>query len=234
MVNILKYKHKLCKKYKEDIWGFVVGKGKFTHLGEFLSEIKGKSYRTERVNRSKLYKNMLQDRKKVCLFYGGLKVQEFNRYCAEAKRINKTNFNDTAISLFERRLDVFIYRLNFVSSVAESAALIKAGCFLVNREQVLLPYRLIHQGDIVEICPEYRDRLKGQILARVTLNKKGRDSSGKNIDRAFIPMLYPKYVEVNYQIMAGILLKYPVSAEVYYPFYLKENFYNLAYFSRFA
>ena len=36
MVNLLKYKHRLCKKYDEDLWGLVLQKGKFNKLGEYL------------------------------------------------------------------------------------------------------------------------------------------------------------------------------------------------------
>lgn len=218
MVNLLKYKYKLCRKYEEDLWGFVVGKGKFTRLGEFLSNLNvvGNS----RVNRSNIYNKLLKDRKKVCLFYGGLKATEYKRYCAEAKRINKNNFSDTLVGLLERRLDVFVYRLNFVSSVAEGAALVKAGYFTVNRQQILTPHTLLHVGDVVELRVEYRERVRKQLQERLA--------------ESFMPILYPRYVEANYQIMAGVLVKNPVITDVYYPFKLSDSFYNISYFSRFA
>ena len=208
MVNLLKKKHKLCKKYREDIWGEVLRTGKFTRLGEFLSTQREEGRRS----RTDFFKKLLEDRKKVCLFYGGLKVYEYKRYCKEARRISKGNFSDCVVSLLERRLDVCLYRMHFVRSVADGANLVRSGKVWVNRVQVTAPYHLLRVGDVIELSSEAALRL----------------------EQTFLPQMCPKYLEPNYKAMAGVLLHTPKMAEVYYPFTLDEDFFYLSHFSRFA
>lgn len=221
MVNLLKNKHKLCRKYKDDIWGDVLRKGKFTRTGEFLQE-NSRELSNTRQFRTDSYKKLITDRKKVCLFYGGLKVRELKRYCSEAKNLvtGRSNFNDTVVTLLERRLAVIVYRLNFVTSVAHGINLVKAGYFLVNRELILKPNYLVQEGDVIEVREEFKDEIQKSLELR--------------LENEFLPFMHPKYVEVNYELMGGVLMYYPRMAEVYFPFVLDEDFFYMSYFSRLA
>lgn len=219
MVNLLKYRYKSCRKYEDDIWGFVVQKGKFNKLGEFLCSLDSQNKsKNKRISRSSGFKLLLNDRKKVCLFYGGLKVYELTRYCRYAKYEGTGSFSDDVVSLLERRLAVVVYRLNFVSSVAEGIAYVKAGYFLVNKEIITSPNYSVKVGDLVEVHPHYKKQLNEALVER--------------LEKYFYPMAYPKYVEVNYELMSGMLISDPKMSEVYYPFNLDENFFYVSYHSR--
>lgn len=215
MVNILKFKHKLCRKYGEDIWGTVLQKGKFNKTGEYLSNV---DTRMKRLSRTSAFKTILNDRKKVCLFYGGLKAYELLRYCKTAKYNGTGAFTDDVVSLLERRLAVVVYRMQFSRSIAEAITYIKRGYFLVNREVLFTGNYLVNVGDIIEVNPKYRKELWREL----------NDRLGKE----FFPVTYPKYLEVNYQIMSGVLVSEPKMSEVYYPFNLEHNFYYIYYHSR--
>jgi small subunit ribosomal protein S4 len=220
MVNVLKNRDQLCRKLGDDIWGKVLEKGKFTKTAEYLEE--NEETGSTRALRTGSYRKILVDRKKVSLFYGGLKVKELKRYFRESKLLvdGRSNFNDTVVSLLERRLAVVVYRLNLVSTVDQGIDLVKGGYFLVNRELICKPNYLVQIGDVVEVREEYRENLQEALELRATKN--------------YLPLMHPNYVEGNYELMGGVLLYYPRMVEVYYPFKLEEDFFYTLYFSRLA
>lgn len=219
MVNIIKNKHKLCMKYESDIWGLVLAKGKFNKVGEFLQQLtEGTGKRRDWVWRSNSFKQIIRDRKKVCLYYGGLKLREYKRYSVEAKENGRGDYCDDMVSLLECRLSVVVYRLKFANSVQEGMDLVKGGYFLVNKEVIRKPGYAVQVGDIIEVSPDCRYLVWNQLKERVT--------------DLYLPMGYPKYLEVNYKLMSGILLHKPKIKEVYYPFELEPYFYYISYNSR--
>ena len=215
MVNLLKYKHKLCRKYNEDIWGFVVEKGKFDKLGEYLA---GADKKSKRLAKTQAFKEILNDRKKVCLFYGGLKVNELMRFCNFVKYNGRGSFSDDVASLLERQLAVVVFRMNFVSSISQGKAYIKAGYFLVNKEIIYSTKFLVPVGSLIEVNPNFIGKLSNEVKARLSKN--------------YLPLVYPKYLEVNYNIFSGVLLYEPKMEDIYYPFNLEENFFYIMYHSR--
>lgn len=219
MVNLLKKKNQLCRKYADDIWGSILRKGKFTRTGEYLEE-NLRDLSNSRQLRSDSFKNLMVTRKKVSLFYGGLKVRELKRCFKESTLLveGRSNFNDTVVTLLERRLAVVVYRLNFVTTVAQGIDLVKAGYFMVNRELILKPNYLVQLGDVVEVLEKYKDKLQENLQVR--------------LEKEYYPLMYPVYLEVNYEVMAGVLLYYPRMKEVYYPFIVDEDFFYMSYFSR--
>lgn len=192
MVNLLQFKHKYCKKYSDDIWGFVLSQGKYDKLGKFLSNEYRRRSRQRR--RSKSYKELLDDQKKIRLFYGGIKMVAYKRY----------RQNNSLIACLECRLSMIVYRLNFVTSIGQGIHYAKNGYFLVNNEVITDANYMIKVGDVVQVDPYYREKLYQNYELR--------------LQTRFFPLAYPKYLEVNYQIMAGILLYKPVYEDVYYPF----------------
>ena len=192
MVNLLELKHKSCKKYRSDLWGHVLSKGKYDKLGEYLCNEYRRPSRQRR--RSKSYKELMEDQKKVRLFYGGVKMAAYKRYQAEG----------SVIKGLECRLAMVAYRLNFTGSIGEAIEYVKRGHFLVNNEVIIHPNWPIKKGDVIQVAPQYRHKLYKALE--------------KRLKERYYPLPYGKYLEVNYQIMAGILLNEPVFEEVYLPF----------------
>lgn len=216
MINILKSKYKLCRKYNSDIWGLIAANGKFNRVGEYLAESVNR--KRNWVWRFRGYKKIIKDRKQVCLFYGGLKLRDYMRYCKEAKEKGHGDYCDDLVSLLELRLGVIVYRLNFVNTVGEGINLVKAGYFLVNNEVVRTPDYQVNVGDVIEVIPNSRCYIWNRIKTRI---------SSQHYCVGF-----PTYLEVNYQLMSGMLLHKPKVNDVYYPFKLDANFYYMSYNSR--
>jgi ribosomal protein S4 len=192
MVNLLQFRHKSCKKYSNDLWGQVLSKGKYDKLGKYLCNEYRKPSRQRR--RSKSYKELMEDQKKVRLFYGGVKMVAYKRYQSAG----------SLIAHLECRLAMVAYRLNFTSTIGEAMDYVKRGYFLLNNEVITHPNCPVKVGDVVQVAPIYRDKLYRDLNMRLRSR--------------YYPLPYGKYLEVNYQIMAGILLYEPVFEDVYFPF----------------
>ena len=159
----------------------------------------------------KRYRNVLLNRKKVSLFYGNVKIKKFKVYkdIVNKGRKNLTNNNVTILNIFEKRLDVVLYRSHFVKTMRSAKQLILHRHVKVNTKLITTDSYLLKGGDIVSID------LKIQKLVK------------KNISSSHIWPIPPKYLQINYKTLEICLLNEEINSNLslLYPF--RINAYHL-------
>lgn len=134
------------------------------------------------------YKNVLLNKKKVGLFYGGILKKVFKKYKEKMLKEKKTskylsNNNQAILNLFEKRLDILLYRAHFTTSVRSARQLILHGHVRVNNKKVTTTSYNVVNGDIV------------------SLDSKIQTLIYKNICSSHFWPLPPKYLQINYKTL---------------------------------
>lgn len=134
------------------------------------------------------YKTVLQNKKKINLFYGGLLKKQLKKQkyvLAKNKNlfINKFNRNLLFIELFEKRLDVVLYRSHFVPSIIEARQLILHNHVKINQKVINKKAYILKSGDFISI------------------NKKLHKLILTNIYESHFWPLPPKYLNVSYKTL---------------------------------
>jgi small subunit ribosomal protein S4 len=133
------------------------------------------------------YKNTLQNKKRISLFYGNLLVKYLKKQVSLVIRNrikiikNFINLNNFFLSLLEKRLDVILYRAHFARSIRNAQQLILHKHIKVNGLTVTNKSFSLKQGDIVQI------------------NENAKQLIDDNIGRSHIWPIPPKYLQVNFK-----------------------------------
>ena len=115
------------------------------------------------------YKLQLKEQKKLSLFYGCLSKKQIRKYFIESHS-SKGEFSKKFIGLLERRLDVIIYRSQFVKNISTARQLISHKKVLVNQKIISIPSYLANPGDVISI-PDYKS-LKIPYVLKETLKSQ--------------------------------------------------------------
>lgn len=112
----------------------------------------------------KRYKNTLLTSLRFRLYYGGLKKKYIKRKIEESNELYNRqnpkkikNLSRIFLELFEKRLDVTLYKAKFAFSVKSAQQLIAHGKILVNKKTVLSKAYILKAGDLIEVCPNFKD-----------------------------------------------------------------------------
>jgi small subunit ribosomal protein S4 len=100
----------------------------------------------------------LREKQKAKRIYG-VREAQFRRYVEMAKK-KKGVTGESLLKILERRLDNVVYRAGFAFSRDQARQLITHGHFLVNGRHLNIPSYLVREGDLVEVKPESRDKLR--------------------------------------------------------------------------
>lgn len=129
---------------------------------------------------------------KLRAYYGNINLKKFKKFLNFTLKPN-IDFMSNLLLLFECRLDLILYRINFFKTPLEAKQYIKAGIILVNNRVVTNYKQQIYLNDIISIKNKekyYKNFLKRLKLKHILYN-------------------FPRYIEVNYKIMKCILIFYP-------------------------
>ena len=129
------------------------------------------------------YKNTLQTYKVFSLFYGYLKKRTIKNNISKLKKQKLKNINLHFLELFEKRIDVVLYRAKFCHSLRSAQQLIIHGQVLVNNKIVKSKSYLLTTGDLISID-----------LKHIKLIES-------NIRQAAMWPIPPKHLVINYKIM---------------------------------
>lgn len=155
-----------------------------------------------------LYEKIFLDRKLFYIFYYNLTYYDLRRIAIKAK---KTNYAIIFyLFLLESRIDVILYRVNFLPSVYMIRQFIKHNWIIVNNKIVTsCNYRLKYY----DILSFKNKRIKINILNLLKLRLKVVKGENKNT----FEINYPNYYEVFYPLLYVTILPWP--------FPLVENMY---------
>jgi small subunit ribosomal protein S4 len=158
------------------------------------------------------YGQQLAAKQKLRGYYANLSERQFRRIYQEALRLR----GDTAenmIGLLERRLDIVIYRLNFVPTVFAARQFVNHGHVLVNGRRVNIPSYAVREGDAIEV----REKSKDLAMVLGAVQQPERD--------------VPEYLVVDYKGLKGSFVRTPKLADVPYPVQMEPNL-VIEYYSR--
>ncbi|XZR52709.1 MAG: 30S ribosomal protein S4 [Enterobacteriaceae bacterium] len=142
------------------------------------------------------YSLQLREKQKVKRIYGILEKQ-FRNYYIKANRL-KGSTSINLLRLIELRLDNVIYRMGFSSTRAEAKQLICHKSILVNDKIVNIPSFQLSLNDIIKINKKSinQERIKFSINI---FEKKSK----------------PEWLNVDYSIFQGYLLRLPNRFDIY-------------------
>ncbi len=117
------------------------------------------------------------------------------------------------IGLLEQRLDIVIFRLNFVPTVFAARQFCNHGHVLVNGRRVTIPSYTVREGDVIEV----REKSRTMELVLGTVQQPERD--------------VPDYLTVDHKALKGTYVRVPKLADVPYPVQMEPNL-VIEYYSR--
>jgi len=158
------------------------------------------------------YGTQLMAKQKLRGYYGNITEKQFRRTYEEAVR-RRGDTGENLIGLLERRLDIVVYRLNFVPTVFAARQLVNHGHVQVNGRRVDIPSYLVKEGDEIAIRPKSRD----MNTVMESLQTMDRD--------------LPDYLELDPDKMTGKFVRQPQLADVPYPVQMEPNL-VIEYYSR--
>lgn len=156
--------------------------------------------------------HQLAAKQKLRGYYGNVTEKQFHRLYEEASR-RRGDTAENMIGLLERRLDMVVYRCNFVPTIFAARQFINHGHVRVNGRRVNIPSYQVREGDVVEVSERSRD--KTMVLAAV--QQPERD--------------VPEYISVDFKALKGTFVRTPKLADVPYPVQMEPNL-VIEYYSR--
>jgi small subunit ribosomal protein S4 len=211
---MVKKKGRLMRRFSQDIWGHLKLKNSYRRLRKYFTRLRYErfggrvnflTYSVEagkprtRKRRLTRYGKFFLARRKLALFYGGIKRFKYKKYLRDCYK-KSGSLNQNMLCLLESRLVSVVYRMNFARSMEEAKKMINTGEILVNKKLSLSTGRIIAVGDIVEVIDHEKSR-----RARIILS--WMKQYGYAHKKVFL--FLPYYFRVNYKIMTGVFCSAP-------------------------
>ncbi len=143
----------------------------------------------------------LREKQKAKRMYG-VREAQFRGYVEAAKRWKGVT-GEALLRYLESRLDNTLYRAGFASSRDKARQLVNHGHFQVNGRHTNIPSYLVQEGDVVEVKPESRDKLRESVKAAAERRPLPvwltRDLEGLRVQATGVPNLeeLDQAIEVN-------------------------------------
>jgi small subunit ribosomal protein S4 len=204
MTKRVQAKNKICRRLGVNLWGRP--KNPIVRRDYPPGEHGSKRRKTSG------YGQQLAAKQKLRGYYGNMTEKQFRRVYQEAIR-RRGDTAENMIGLLERRLDILVYRLNFVPTVFAARQFINHGHVLINGRRVDIPSYVCREGDVVEV--KESSRQLPMVLATVQHPEKD----------------VPDYLSVDYRALKGTFVRTPKLADVPYPVQMEPNL-VIEYYSR--
>ena len=136
----------------------------------------------------------LHDLLKFRVYYGDMTIKKFRKYL---KKINtrRLDFESRICFLLESRLDILLFRLNFVKNPREAREYIKCKKIKINDKTVINLNHQLYINDIISFEKDLSFKFNKDLLVKLSDNQ--------------ILFNYPKYLEMNYNLMKCMFILYP-------------------------
>lgn len=204
MTKRIQAKNKICRRLGVNLWGRT--------KSPLARRDYGPGEHGQKRRKMSDYANQLAAKQKLKKYYANMTEKQFRRAYEEASKTR----GDTAeklIGLLERRLDIAIFRFNFVPTIFAARQLINHGHVLVNGKRVNIPSYRLGEGDIIEL----RERAQTMPMVMESIARPERD--------------VPEYLTVDNKAMKGQFVRIPKLADVPYPVQMEPNL-VIEYYSR--
>ena len=158
------------------------------------------------------YGAQLSAKQKLKGYYGNITEKQFRRVYQEASR-RRGDTAENMIGILEQRLDMVIFRLNFVPTIFAARQFVNHGHVLVNGRRVTIASYVVQEGDVIEV----REKSKTMDLVLGTVQQPERD--------------VPEYLNADFKALKGTFVRVPKLADVPYPVQMEPNL-VIEYYSR--
>lgn len=166
-----------------------------------------------RRRKSSDYGLQLKEKQKLKGYYGNISEKQFRKIYTEATR-RKGDTVENLVGLLEQRLDIIIYRMNFVPTVFAARQCVNHGHIKVNGARVNIPSYRVQPGDVIEV-KEGKSREMPMVL-------QATQSPEKDV---------PEYMESDPKTFKGTYIRVPKLMEIPYPVVMEPNL-VIEYYSR--
>jgi len=146
----------------------------------------------------------LMAKQKLKGYYGNISEKHFRKIYKEAVR-RKGDTSETLIGLLEQRLDIIIFRMNFVPTVFAARQFVNHKHIKVNGKFVNIPSYRVKEGDVIEVA----ERSREVPMVMEAIQKQERD--------------VPDYLESDPKTLKGKFIRVPKLADVPYPVIMEPN-----------
>jgi small subunit ribosomal protein S4 len=204
MTKRIQAKNKICRRLGVNLWGRT--------KSPLARRDYGPGEHGQKRRKMSDYANQLAAKQKLKKYYANMTEKQFRRAYEEASR-QRGDTAEKLIGLLERRLDITIFRFNFVPTIFAARQLINHGHVLVNGKRVNIPSYRLGEGDIIEL----RERAQTMPMVMETVARPERD--------------VPEYLTVDSKAMKGQFVRIPKLADVPYPVQMEPNL-VIEYYSR--
>jgi small subunit ribosomal protein S4 len=198
-------KHKIDRRLGVNLYGNV--------KSPFNTRQSGAGQHGKSIKRKKKsdYRVQLEEKQKL-RFYYGMKEKQFRIFFAKAMR-SRGNVAEAFIAMLESRLDAFVYRMKWASSIFAAKQMIKHKHIMVNGKVVSISSYLVKPNDEVKLSAAMKDHaIIEQALAQPTRE-------------------FPSYYSIDDNKKSAKLIKLPVLTEIPYPIKINPHL-IVEYYSR--
>ena len=133
---------------------------------------------------------------KFRVYYGDMTIKKFRKYLQKVNT-RRLDFESKLCFLLESRLDILLFRLNFVKTPREAREYIKCKKVKINDKIVNTLNYQIYINDIITFDKNLSITFYENLL--------------NNLEKKKILFNYPRYLEINYNLMKCIFISYPKS-----------------------
>ncbi len=191
MSKRIQAKKKLSRKFGVSLWG------KANDSFQKRNYRPGQHGKTMSRGRPSDYGTQLKAKQRMKFYYGNISEKQF-RNCFKAANMIKGDVSENFIGLLESRLDVVVFRANFVPTIFASRQFVNHKHILVNGKVVNIPSYRLKIGDVVEV----RDRSRNLNIVIEALQNADTDiPSYLSFDKANFAVklaAQPTFAEVPY------------------------------------
>lgn len=152
-------------------------KQKFRKKIRFLfsqSQIEKRLLRIENSNhRDSPFLTKLKEKKRLSLFYGGVDKKFFKKIYIQAENkgnihaMNRGDIAKNVLLLFERRLDVVLYRIGFAKTITSARQYISHNLVFVNGNPITISTYQVQYGDCISLDTNLKEKIKKEIRQKI-------------------------------------------------------------------
>ncbi len=204
MTKRIQAKNKICRRLGVNLWGRT--------KSPLARRDYGPGEHGQKRRKMSDYANQLAAKQKLKKYYANMTERQFRRAYEEASSA-RGDTGEALIGLLERRLDIAIFRFNFVPTIFAARQLINHRHVKVNGTRVNIPSYRLKEGDIVEL----KERAQTMPMVLEAVSRPERD--------------VPEYLTVDSKAMKGQFVRTPKLADVPYPVQMEPNL-VIEYYSR--
>lgn len=163
------------------------------------------------------YASYLKERKRFSRIYGKLPSKWLIKYCMNSRAL-PGKITNNLLMFFERRLDVFLYRIRFCRSIESARQSINHEKVLINGTVINSPSYNLQPGDIIQIKDKINPIWYNKESLMKSIKKKHKLEKNLSFRKAFRRKIYKQYplkqfrplsCEINYPLATAIFLYSP-------------------------